>query len=150
MKPLIVLVVVFLVSLFITWIINGEADLLLSGKIAMSAMLLLTAIGHFKFRKGMTMMLPSFIPAKSAIVLLTGILEILAAIGLLVPVTQKITGICLVIFFIFILPANMYAAVKKVNFETGAFDGSGLSYLWFRIPLQLFFIFWVYWFVLRS
>jgi uncharacterized membrane protein len=149
MKPLIVLIGVFLLSLLVTWIIQKDANEMLSGKIAMSAMLLLTSIGHFKFKKGMALMLPAFIPGKETIVLFTGILEILAAIGILIPSTQRITGICLIIFFILILPANIYAAVKKVNFETGAYDGSGVGYLWFRIPLQVLFICWVYWFVLR-
>jgi uncharacterized membrane protein len=51
----------------------------------MSVMLLFTAIAHFKFTKGMTMMLPGFIPFKTETVYLTGIIEIVAAIGLFIP-----------------------------------------------------------------
>jgi hypothetical protein len=42
------------------------------------------------------------------------------------------------------LPANIKAAINNINYQTGALNGNGPSYLWFRIPLQLFFIFWVY------
>ena len=43
-----------------------------SGRIAMSAMLAFTAVAHFVFTKGMTMMLPDFIPYKIETVYLTG------------------------------------------------------------------------------
>jgi len=48
-----------------------------------------------------------------------------------------------------ILPANSYAAVKKIDLEKANYNGSGLNYLWFRIPLQVLFIGWVYWFALK-
>jgi uncharacterized membrane protein len=148
MKPLIVLTLVFVLCLGITAII-GHADVDLSGRIAMAAMLAFTAVGHFKFTNGMEMMLPPFIPAKKQIVLATGVIEILAAIGLLVSSTIKTTGILLIIFFVLILPANIYAAIKKVNLEKADYNGSGQNYLWFRIPEQLFFIAWVFFFAIR-
>ena len=148
MKPLIVLISAFALCLGATYII-GSPDINVSGRAAMSLMLVFTAIGHFKFTDGMAMMLPSFIPVKKQIVLATGIIEILAAIGLLVPSTIKITGILLIIFFVMILPANIYAAIKKVDLEKANYTGTGINYLWFRIPEQLLFIFWVYLFALK-
>ena len=35
-------------------------------------------------------------------------------------------------------------SMENINYQTGELDGSGLEYLWFRIPLQLIFIGWVY------
>jgi uncharacterized membrane protein len=148
MKPLIVLIAVFLLCLAIT-AITGHTNVVISGRIAMSVMLVFTAIGHFKFTAGMTMMLPSFIPAKKQIVLATGFIEILAAIGLLVPSTTTITAILLIIFFVLILPANIYAAMQKVDLEKSTNTGNGLNYLWFRIPEQLLFILWVYYFAIK-
>lgn len=97
----------------------------------------------------MAMMLPSSIPAKKQIVLATGVIEILAAIGLLVLSTIKITGILLIAFFVLILPANIYAALKNINLEKADNSGNGINYLWFRIPEQVFFIAWVYFFAIR-
>ncbi len=148
MKPLIVLIAIFLLCLGITAII-GAANIKVSGRIAMSAMLAFTALGHFKLTTGMVMMLPSFIPAKKQIVLATGIIEILAAIGLLVSSTIQITGILLIVFFVLILPANIYAAIKKVDLEKAENTGNGINYLWFRVPEQMFFIAWVYFFTMR-
>jgi len=53
MKPLILLIVVFLVSIFIIKLTSHKYDFCLSAKIGMSAMLFFTAIGHFAFTKGM-------------------------------------------------------------------------------------------------
>lgn len=116
----------------------------MAGRIAMATMLLFTAIGHFKYTEGMAMMIPSPIPFKTAIVYGTGILEILFAIGLLLPSTTKVTGWLLIAFFIFILPGNIYAAVHHVDYQQATYNGNGLNYLWFRIPLQILFILWTY------
>lgn len=148
MKPLIVLVFVFVLSLFAIKIINGNYDYKLAAQIAMSAMLLFTSIAHFAFTKGMTMMLPAFIPFKKQIVYVTGIMEIAAAVCLLLPSAQVITAWFLIVFFIALLPANINAAIRHIDYQKGTFDGNGLNYLWFRIPLQLFFIAWVYFSVL--
>jgi len=53
MKPLILLVVVFAVALLWTLIFQGNADHVISGRIAMGVMLIFTAIGHFRFAEGM-------------------------------------------------------------------------------------------------
>jgi uncharacterized membrane protein len=144
MKPLIVLVVVFAIALFTIRMVRGIYDFALAGRIAMSVMLLFTAMGHFKFGEGMSMMLPDFIPHRIKLVHLTGLFEILAAIGLLLPDFKTITGWLLIAFFVLVLPANIYAALKHVHYQKATFDGPGLVYLWFRIPLQFLFILWVY------
>jgi len=53
-------------------------------------------------------------------------------------------------FFVLILPANIHAAIHHVNLETATNDGNGLNYLWFRIPLQVFYIAWVYFFAVKN
>lgn len=144
MKPLFVLLIVFVISIFIIKLKDGAYDFALAARIAMSAMLIFTAIGHFKFTEGMAMMLPPIVPDKVAIIYLTGILEIAAAVGLLLPQYKSLTGWFLIIFFILLLPANIYAAVKHIDYEKATLNGSGLGYLWFRVPLQILFIVWVY------
>jgi uncharacterized membrane protein len=144
MKPLIVLISVFAISLLITKLTLGTTEVALSGRIAMSAMLLFTAVGHFAFTKGMSMMLPDFIPFKTETVYLTGIIEIAAAIGLLIPDIRVMTAWLLIVFFVLILPANIYASFRHIDYQKGTLDGNGLTYLWFRIPLQILFIVWTY------
>src|SRR5690554_628707 len=102
MKPLIILISVFIISLLVNKIFKGNVEFALSGRIAMSAMLLFTAIGHFAFTKGMSMMLPDFIPFKTETVYLTGVIEIAAAIGLFIPNFRSVTAWLLIVFFILI------------------------------------------------
>nr|WP_299837301.1 hypothetical protein [uncultured Tenacibaculum sp.] len=144
MKPLIILVSSFVITIFLMKIFKDNYNFMLSARIAMSIMLCFTAIGHFVFTDGMTMMIPKFIPFKTNFVYLTGLFEILLAIGLLIPKLKVISGWTLIVFLILMLPANIYASIHNINYQKGTLDGHGLSYLWFRIPLQLLFIVWTY------
>jgi len=150
MKPLIVLLAVFAGALLATKLLRGSIDYALSGRIALAATLLFTAMGHFAFTKGMTMMLPEAIPFRYALVYLTGVAEILFAIALFIPSVRVTVGWVLIAFFICMLPANIYAAMKNVDYQHATYDGPGLGYLWFRIPLQLLFIVWTYLAVLEA
>lgn len=144
MKPLLVLLGSFVIALLFLSFTGKGWNIPLAGRIGMAMMLLFTAVGHFTFAKGMSLMLPDFIPLKQLVVKGTGILEIAAALGLLFPATRTVTGWLLIIFFLLILPANIKAALHSIDYQQATFNGKGPSYLWFRIPLQLFFIAWVY------
>jgi uncharacterized membrane protein len=150
MKPLILLVVVFALALLWTLIFQGNADHVISGRIAMGVMLIFTAIGHFRFAEGMAMMLPASIPLRKPLVYFTGIIEVVAGIGLLLPTWTKLYGWLLILFLILVLPANIYASLKRVDYEKATYGGPGPSYLWFRVPLQIFFIVWVYYFAVLN
>ncbi|ADY28803.1 MULTISPECIES: DoxX family protein [Cellulophaga] len=144
MKPLIVLLSSFTIILLVIKIIYNKYDFALSANIAMSVMLLFTALGHFAFTKGMSLMIPKYIPYKETFVYLTGVFEVILAISLLIPRYKYISGWILIIFLLLMLPANIYASLNKVNYQKGTFDGNGISYLWFRVPLQFLFIIWTY------
>ncbi|MDO6431376.1 hypothetical protein Q4E93_12300 [Flavitalea sp. BT771] len=148
MKPLFVLLGVFFIVFFLLRVTNGWWDYRLSARIAMAAMLLLTAIAHFAFTRGMEMMLPDFVPFKKAMVYLTGIAELAGAVGLLLNAWFALAGVMLTLLFMLMLPANIHAALKRINYEKGTLDGKGPGYLWFRVPLQLFFIAWIYFLIL--
>lgn len=149
MKPLFVLLISFLVAVVSIRITTGSYDWQLAGCIALAVMLLFTATGHFAFTKGMALMVPGFIPAKEAVVYLTGIIEIAAAIGLLIPGMRLLTGWLLIAFFIVMLPANIQAAIRHIDYQHATQAGPGLSYLWFRVPLQLLFIAWAWVFAVK-
>jgi uncharacterized membrane protein len=146
MKPLFVLLVVFGITAAISKIFYHQWNSVFAGNLSMTIMLSFTGMAHFAFNKGMAMMLPPSIPFKKVIVYITGFIEILAGVGLLIKPCRHTTSVLLVIFFIMILPANVYAAINKVNYEKGNYSGNDLKYLWFRIPLQIFFVEWVWYF----
>lgn len=149
MKPLFVLLIVFFMALLGQKLLFHQYNFPLAAQIAMCAMLFFTAIGHFAFTKGMTLMIPGAIPFKTGLVYITGVLEVLMGIGLLIPEIRIYAAWLLLLFFIVMLPANIYAAIKHIDYQKGTLDGPGPNYLWFRIPLQLFFMVWVYWPVIK-
>ncbi|HEX8019021.1 hypothetical protein [Mucilaginibacter sp.] len=146
MKVLLVLIISFILTAVISRLFIDDWNIILSGNVAMMLMLWFASLGHFMFTKGMAMMMPSFIPFKGALVYLTGIMEIILGALLIINTTRHIAGIILLIMFVVMLPANINATIKHVNFEKATYDGSGTGYLWFRIPLQLLFIAWILYF----
>jgi len=149
MLPFYVLVIAFVLSWAAVRLFNKTSNFPLAGRIALSIMLCFTALGHFMFTDGMAKMLPEIFPLKPEIIYLTGLIEISAAIGIHLPKMRKVTGWLLIIFFVLVLPANIKASLENLNYQTGTYDGPGLSYLWFRIPFQLFLIGWTYWFAVK-
>jgi len=86
-------------------------------------------------------MLPPWVSYRTEIIYATGILEFLGATGVWIPRLRKFTGWCLILMLLCLLPANIYSALRKIPF--GGHEG-GLAYLIFRIPVQLFLIWWIY------
>lgn len=144
MKPLLVLTATFTITLVIMKISGNKMNYQFAGKISLSTMLLFTALGHFIFPNGMAKMLPAFIPYRLFWIYFTGSLECLFAFTLLISRMSNLTAWSLLIFFLILLPANIYACLIQLNYQTGHLDGKGLNYLWFRIPLQVFFMLWIY------
>ncbi|PWN60055.1 DoxX family protein [Chryseobacterium oncorhynchi] len=150
MKPLFVLIVVFILFLVATKLIKGQCDVNLSGRAALAAMFIFTSIGHFVFTKGMSLMMPDIIPYKFQIIIASGILELVFACAVLF-LHDRFAGWIIIAFLILVLPANIKAAFENINYETAEHNGSGLKYLfWFRIPFQLFLIGWIYFFLIRK
>ncbi|WP_246581519.1 DoxX family protein [Echinicola shivajiensis] len=150
MLPFYVLLISFLLSSGVIYLLKKSIQWSLAGRIALSIMLGFTALGHFMFTDGMCKMLPEFIPFKAIIIYFTGLIEIAAGIAIHIPKFRKLTGMLLIIFFLMILPANIKASLEGLNYQTGNYDGPGLSYLFFRIPFQILLMGWTYWFVIKG
>lgn len=144
MAPLIILLVTFIISILTIRLAKGQFKFAFSGRISMSVMLVFTSIAHFIYTEGMAMMLPEFIPYKTEVIYLTGLIEIAAAIGLIIPRLRTVTAWLLILFFVLILPANIYSALEHIDYQNASYDGNSVSYLWFRVPLQILFIIWTY------
>lgn len=149
MKPLFVLLAVTAIAIVTLKISSGKINFIFAGKIGLAVMLIFTASGHFAFNRGMSMMFPDFVPYRKILVYISGVLEILAAVALFVPSTQKFAGWFLIIFFIVALPLNIYAAMMNVDYQNATHTGPGLNYLWFRIPFQLLLVIWTYYSVIK-
>ncbi|WP_080779594.1 DoxX family protein [Chryseobacterium phocaeense] len=147
MKLLTILFATFILALLGTYIAEGKPDFLFSGNLGMAVFIIFTGLSHFKFQKGMAMMIPDFVPGKMFWVYFTGVLEIAAGIGLMIPEIRKLTAVLLIIFYVLVFIANINSSQKKINIFKADYTGPGMRYLYReRIPMQLILIAWTYYF----
>jgi uncharacterized membrane protein len=107
----------------------------------LAIVLLLGASARLNARRDdLIKMVPCWFPYPRQIVDITGVCEVLGAIGLMLPFARSAAGFCLVVMFIAIFPANIKAAVERIPF-----NGKPPTPLWLRLPMQLFFIGFALW-----
>ncbi|KMQ61728.1 membrane protein [Chryseobacterium sp. BLS98] len=147
MKLLTILFATFILALVGTYIAQGKPDFLFSGNLGMAVFIIFTGFSHFKFQKGMAMMIPDFIPGKMFWVYFTGLLEIAAGIGLMIPSIRETTAILLIIFYVLVFIANINSSRKNINIFKADYTGPGMNYLYReRVPMQLILIAWTWYF----
>ncbi|HTY33083.1 DoxX family protein [Mycobacterium sp.] len=80
--------------------------------VGLAAMFLLTGFSHFApaLRRDLIAIVPPRLPAPGHLVTITGLLELLGAVGLLVPATRVSAAICLLVLMLAMFPANIYAS----------------------------------------
>ena len=110
-------------------------------RVGLSLFFMFTSIGHFIRTEAMAEMLPATIPYRVELIYVTGVLELLGAIGVWIPRLTKLTGLLLILMLLGFLPANIYSAFNRVEFGG---HGAGPLYLLVRVPFQLFTIWWTY------
>ena len=107
-----------------------------AARVGLAAMLLFTASAHFGSRRaGMLQMVPGWVPYPQIVVTFTGIIEVLAAIGLFMPLLRPWVGVLLVLYLIAVFPANVQAA--RLETKLGNYRTTPLA---LRAPIQLLFI----------
>lgn len=110
-------------------------------RVGLSLFFIFTSIGHFIRTEEMAAMMPPAIAYRVELIYLTGVFELLGAIGVWIPGLVRLTGLLLILMLIGILPANIYSAINRVDFGG---HGAGPAYLIVRVPFQLFVIWWTY------
>ena len=136
-----------LISPYLIWTLVGkwfprfEVAPETRARVGLSLFFAFTSIGHFIRTEAMAEMLPATVPYRTGLIYLTGIFELLGAIGVWIPRLRKLTGVFLILMLVGLLPANVYSAVNRIEFGG---HGAGPLYLLVRIPFQLFAIWWVY------
>jgi uncharacterized membrane protein len=80
--------------------------------VGLAAMFVLTGVAHFAppLRASLIAIVPPRLPAPGLLVSFTGVLELLGAVGLLVPATRIVAAVCLMLLMLAMFPANIYAA----------------------------------------
>jgi uncharacterized membrane protein len=80
--------------------------------IGLAAMFTMTGFAHFAppMRRDLIAIVPPRLPAPGYLVTLTGLLELLGAVGLLLPATRVAAAVCLLVLMLAMFPANVYAS----------------------------------------
>lgn len=82
------------------------------------------------------------LPYALEIVWVTGVMELLFAVFLLIPKYQRITGILLGLFLLAVLPANINMAINNISLSGEVVEP---WLLWLRVALQFPLIAWILW-----
>src|SRR5215467_363603 len=102
----------------------------------LAVMFLFTASAHWGKQRGdLIAMVPRVFPRPELMVSATGVLEILGAVGLLIPPIAPVAAACLAVLLISLFPANMRAARERLTI-----GGRPATALPMRTLLQLVFI----------
>ena len=110
-------------------------------RFGLAVMFLFTGSTHFTGMKhDYAAMVPPPLTGQLWVIYLTGLLEIAGAIGLLIPRTKKLAGICLLLLLLALFPANVYAAVNAIQFR-----GAPPTDVWLRGLVQAILIAAVWW-----
>jgi uncharacterized membrane protein len=123
------------------WIAGFNIPPTKRARLGLSLFFIFTSIGHFIRTEEMAAMLPPSVPYRIELIYITGVLELLGAVGIWIPRLMRLTGLLLILMLIGLLPANVYSAINRVDFGG---HGAGPAYLLVRIPFQLFVIWWTY------
>jgi uncharacterized membrane protein len=139
---LLLLLVPFLVlTLLGKWVSRFQMAPAKRARVGLSLFFLFTSIGHFIKTEEMAAMLPPSVPYRLGLIYITGICELLGAVGVWIPRLTRLTGFLLILMLIGVLPSNIYSAINRVDFGG---HGAGPAYLLVRVPFQLFAIWWTY------
>ena len=122
------------------------ANVHLLGCIGIALVFGFTGVGHFILTEPMAEMLPPWVPLRIPLVYVTGVLEIAAAVAVLIPRLRMVVGWGLIVMLILFLPVNVYAALNRI--EMGGHEW-GPIYLLVRVPVQCILIGWTWWFAVR-
>jgi len=144
---LVLMMVPYLIVQGLSAVAQRDYDARSAAAVGLGILFLFTGIGHFIQTEPMVRMLPSWVPGRTLLIYLTGVLEFAIAVGFLIPKSRRLAGLIAAVVLVLFFPANIYAAINHVPMGGHAW---GPVYLFIRAPLQLIILFWVYWFTIRQ
>ena len=108
----------------------------------LTAVMVAIGITHFVSPEGFVAIVPEVLPAKLALVYLSGVAEICGGLGLILPRTRRAAGLGLILLYLAVFPANINMTINHLPL---AGKPVPTLLLWLRLPLQAVLIAWAYW-----
>ena len=97
---------------------------------------------HFAKPAPYLRIMPPYIPWPVLAVRLSGVLEIVGGLGLLLPNTRRAAAWALIALLIAVFPANIYMATHPTAAGAATIPA---VWLWARLPVQPLLMLWLYW-----
>ncbi|MEU8157795.1 DoxX family membrane protein [Micromonospora sp. NPDC048986] len=106
-------------------------------RVGLAVMFALTAVAHFAGRRraGLIAMVPPRLPRPDLLVTVTGVLELIGAVGLLLPATARVAAAGLGLLMLAMFPANVSAARRQLTLA-----GRPVTPLGQRTAMQVVFV----------
>lgn len=108
-------------------------------KVIFAVLFIAAGANHFLNPKFYLSIMPPYLPWPYALVIVSGIAEVVLGIGLLIPQTSKYAAWGLILLLIAVLPANVHMATHP-----DLYPAIPTVALWLRLPLQGLLIAWAY------
>ena len=112
------------------------------GALAFACAFVISGSMHFTSPERFLAMIPPQLPEPLLLVYVSGVFEILGALGLAYRPTRRLAGIGVILLLLAIFPANVYVAMAGKSVEGLP---QGAWYYWARLPFQFVYIAWVWW-----
>lgn len=111
----------------------GETRAKSAVRVLVALAMVAIGIAHFANPEPFVRIVPAFLPAPRALVLLSGGFEVLGGLGLLVPRVRVLAAWGLVALYVAVFPANVNMAVHQIQVSDPPLPGWAP---WARLPLQ--------------
>jgi uncharacterized membrane protein len=109
------------------------------GRVVMGVLYVVAGTAHFVLMRTYEGIMPDYLPAHRALVLVSGVAEIVGGLGVLVPQTRRAAAWGIVVLLICVMPANVWMVQHPERYP-----GFPLWAMWVRLPLQLVLIWWAW------
>jgi uncharacterized membrane protein len=109
----------------------------------MSIVMVTVGVVHFAYPAPFIVIVPAWLPNPALLVAISGVCEILGGVGLQIRPARHLAAWGLVALYIAVFPANLNQAMNHIEMP-GSHIPAAL--LWARLPLQIVFIAWAYWY----
>jgi uncharacterized membrane protein len=119
-------------------ILEARAAMRPMGKGLFAALFVMAGLGHFAAPGFFLKIVPPYVPHPRAMVLVSGALEILLGLLLLIPRTSRTAAWGLIALLVAVFPANVFMYQHPEKF------GLSPTLLLLRLPLQGLLILWAY------
>ncbi len=145
---LFVLLATFAMFCGLGFLLSPDNYLVLAGRLAMSVMLVFSAVSSYVYQEGILLTYPIFFSDvwKQKLILANADFKIALAAGFVLKDLAQISAIFIIAYFILSFSTDIKACKKNISIKRANYTGHGSWLILIKIPSQLIFIFWTYYF----